>query len=53
MLYDEALEKMSNRDYFGVMMVETGEADAFLSGFSSRYAETIRPPFRSWAPIIP
>jgi malate dehydrogenase (oxaloacetate-decarboxylating)(NADP+) len=43
MLYDEALEKMYNRDYFGVMMVETGEADAFLSGFSSRYSETIRP----------
>lgn len=43
MLYDEALEKMYHRDYFGVMMVETGEADAFLSGFSSRYAETIRP----------
>ncbi len=43
MLYDEALEKMHNRDYFGVMMVETGDADAFLSGFSSRYAETIRP----------
>lgn len=43
MLYDEALQKMYNRDYFGVMMVETGEADAFLSGFSSRYSETIRP----------
>ena len=43
MLYDEAIEKMYHRDYFGVMMVETGEADAFLSGFSSRYAETIRP----------
>ncbi|MGF1585155.1 MAG: NADP-dependent malic enzyme [Bacteroidales bacterium] len=43
LLYDEALQKMYNRDYFGVMMVETGEADAFLSGFSSRYSETIRP----------
>ncbi|TVR73573.1 MAG: NADP-dependent malic enzyme [Marinilabiliales bacterium] len=43
MLYDEALDKMYNRDFFGVMMVETGEADAFISGFSSRYAETIRP----------
>jgi malate dehydrogenase (oxaloacetate-decarboxylating)(NADP+) len=43
MLYDEAMQKMYNRDYFGVMMVETGEADAFLSGFSSRYSETIRP----------
>lgn len=43
LLYDEAIEKMHHRDYFGIMMVETGEADAFLSGFSSRYAETIRP----------
>ncbi len=43
LMYDEALEKMFHRDYFGMMMVETGEADAFLSGFSSRYAETIRP----------
>jgi malate dehydrogenase (oxaloacetate-decarboxylating)(NADP+) len=43
MLYDEALEKMYLGDYFGVMMVETGDADAFLSGFSSRYSETIRP----------
>ncbi len=43
LLYDEALDKMYDRNYFGVMMVETGEADAFISGFSSRYAETIRP----------
>lgn len=43
MLYNEAMEKMTHRDYFGVMMVETGDADAFLSGFTSRYAETIRP----------
>lgn len=43
MLYDETLEKMYHRDYFGVMMVETGEADAFLSGFSAKYADTIRP----------
>jgi malate dehydrogenase (oxaloacetate-decarboxylating)(NADP+) len=34
---------MFNRNYFGVMMVETGEADAFLSGFTSNYADTIRP----------
>ena len=25
------------------MMVETGEADAFISGFSRKYSETIRP----------
>jgi malate dehydrogenase (oxaloacetate-decarboxylating)(NADP+) len=43
MTYDEAIEKMYNRDYFGAMMVETGEADAFISGFTRRYADTIIP----------
>jgi malate dehydrogenase (oxaloacetate-decarboxylating)(NADP+) len=40
---DEALEKMLNRNYFGTMMVETGEADAFISGLTTKYADTIRP----------
>jgi malate dehydrogenase (oxaloacetate-decarboxylating)(NADP+) len=43
MTYDEAVEKMYNRDYYGAMMVETGEADAFISGFTRRYADTIMP----------
>ena len=43
MSYDEALEKMYIHDYYGCMMVETGEADAFISGFSRKYADTIRP----------
>lgn len=43
MTYNEAVEKMYNRDYFGSMMVETGEADAFISGFSRKYSSTIRP----------
>lgn len=43
MTYDEAIEKMYNRDYYGAMMVETGEADAFISGFTRRYADTIMP----------
>jgi malate dehydrogenase (oxaloacetate-decarboxylating)(NADP+) len=43
MTYNEAVEKMYNRDYFGAMMVETGEADAFISGFSRKYSDTIRP----------
>lgn len=30
--YPEALEKMFDRNYFGMMMVETGEADAFIGG---------------------
>jgi malate dehydrogenase (oxaloacetate-decarboxylating)(NADP+) len=37
------MELVFNQNYFGVMMVETGEADAFLSGFSSKYADVIRP----------
>jgi malate dehydrogenase (oxaloacetate-decarboxylating)(NADP+) len=43
MTYDMAVEKTYNRDYYGALMVETGEADAFISGFSRRYADTIRP----------
>jgi len=43
MTYDEAHEKIHDPNYFGVMMVETGEADGFLAGFSSKYADTIRP----------
>ena len=30
--YPEALEKMYDRNYFGMMMVETGQADSFLTG---------------------
>jgi len=43
MTYNEAVEKMCSNDYFGSMMVETGEADAFISGFSRKYSSTIRP----------
>lgn len=41
--YEECHEMMYNSNYFGVMMVETGEADAFISGFSSKYGDVIRP----------
>ena len=30
--YPEALENMFDRNYFGMMMVETGDADAFIGG---------------------
>nr|WP_299578166.1 NADP-dependent malic enzyme [uncultured Sunxiuqinia sp.] len=43
MSLEEAFEKTYNHDYFGCIMVETGEADAFISGFSRKYADTIRP----------
>lgn len=34
---------MRNRNYYGAMMVETGEADAFISGLTQEYGETIKP----------
>jgi malate dehydrogenase (oxaloacetate-decarboxylating)(NADP+) len=43
MTYEEALEKIHDQNYFGIMMVDTGEADGFLAGFSSKYANAIRP----------
>ncbi|MCM1520301.1 MAG: NADP-dependent malic enzyme [Lachnoclostridium sp.] len=33
--YPDALEKMFDRNYFGMMMVETGQADAFIAGTRS------------------
>jgi malate dehydrogenase (oxaloacetate-decarboxylating)(NADP+) len=32
-----------NRNYFGAMMVEKGDADALVSGISHHYPDTIRP----------
>ncbi len=37
--YQEAFEKMSDRNYFGMMMVETGDADAVITGIYSHYRE--------------
>ncbi|MCU0416488.1 MAG: NADP-dependent malic enzyme [Cytophagaceae bacterium] len=34
---------MRDRNYFGAMLVEKGEADAFISGLTQEYADTIRP----------
>ena len=35
----EALEKMNDRNYFGMMMVETGDADALITGVYSHYQD--------------
>jgi malate dehydrogenase (oxaloacetate-decarboxylating)(NADP+) len=43
MNYEEALQQMYLPNQFGMMMVAEGDADAFLSGFSSKYADVIRP----------
>lgn len=40
MTFDEASEKMFERNYFGMMMVETGDADAMITGVFSKYADT-------------
>ena len=39
----ESTKVMRDRNYFGIMMVEEGEADAFISGLTREYPETIRP----------
>lgn len=38
-----AQRRMRERNYFGAMMVELGEADALISGITRSYPETIRP----------
>ena len=43
MTHQGAQEAMLNSNYFGVMMVNIGAADAFISGLSNDYPETIRP----------
>lgn len=44
---EDARDLMMNRDYFGSMMVETGLADAFISGFTRNYSGTIKPAIHS------
>jgi len=39
---DEAIDKMFERNYFGMMMVETGDADAFITGVYTKYSNTIK-----------
>lgn len=39
----EAQEVIRRRNYFGCMMVETGEADAMVGGMTRNYPDTIRP----------
>jgi malate dehydrogenase (oxaloacetate-decarboxylating)(NADP+) len=39
----ESLKLMRTQNYFGAMMVETGEADSMLSGLTRNYADGIKP----------
>jgi malate dehydrogenase (oxaloacetate-decarboxylating)(NADP+) len=43
----EAEKIMRERNYYGSMMVDKGEADAFISGLSRNYPDTLRPALRT------
>ena len=56
----EAIDKMYERNYFGMMMVETGDADAFITGLYTKYSNTIkvakevvgiRPPYKHFGKL--
>ena len=58
--FEEANDKMFERNYFGMMMVETGEADAFITGVYTKFSNTIkvakevigiRPPYKNFASV--
>ena len=42
----EAKKIMQERNYYGAMMVETGQADALISGLTRNYVDTIKPALR-------
>lgn len=41
--YHEARKIMRDRNYYGALMVETGQADALISGLTRKYADILRP----------
>ena len=40
--FEEAYDKMYERNYFGMSMVEQGDADAFITGLYAKYSNTIK-----------
>lgn len=42
----ESKKIMQERNYYGAMMVETGQADAMISGLTRNYVDTIKPALR-------
>lgn len=43
MTYNEAYEKMFDRNYFGMTMVEAGDADACITGVYTKFTDAIKP----------
>lgn len=42
MTFEEAYEKMYERNYFGMMLVEVGDADALITGVYTKYIDSIK-----------
>ncbi len=40
--FEEAYDKMYERNYFGMSLVESGDADAFITGLYTKYSNTIK-----------
>lgn len=40
--FEEAYDKMYERNYFGMSMVDHGDADAFITGLYTKYSNTIK-----------
>ncbi len=40
--FEEAYDKMYERNYFGMSLVEQGDADAFITGLYTKYSNTIK-----------
>ncbi|WP_311440437.1 NADP-dependent malic enzyme [Hoylesella buccalis] len=40
--FEEAYDKMYERNYFGMSMVENGDADGFITGLYTKYSNTIK-----------
>ncbi|MBO5612964.1 MAG: NADP-dependent malic enzyme [Prevotella sp.] len=40
--FEEANDKMFDRNYFGMMMVETGDADALITGVYTKFSSTLQ-----------
>ncbi|MEI6898484.1 MAG: NADP-dependent malic enzyme [Bacteroidota bacterium] len=47
---DQAFELAENRNYFGIMMVETGDADAMVAGVTQEYGDVMGPALRLIGP---
>ncbi len=40
---NSAYRMLTNCDYYGVMMLETGQADAFITGQKNKYGDSLKP----------